>query len=109
VLVDQFGHLEHVDLRLAAEDGLQRGVSLDHPPVLRVLQLVLLDVRPELLGDLGARNRLATTSASAALGVIAFMNAALGFLALFFFAVFFAFLAIWSPLVVWPVPPKLEA
>jgi hypothetical protein len=51
-----------------------------------------------------------TTSASAGLGVITFMNAAFGFLALFFFAVFFAaffaFLAICSPLSIPPVPPK---
>src|SRR5438128_1194863 len=33
VLVHQLGHLEHVDGGLAAEDGLQRVVSLDHPLV----------------------------------------------------------------------------
>src|SRR2546425_2836419 len=58
VLAHQLGHLEHVDLRLAAELRLQRVVGFDHPFVLLVLQLVLLDVRPQLLGQLGARERL---------------------------------------------------
>ena len=34
------------------------GVGVDHAPVLLVLQAVLLDVGPQLLGDLGARHRL---------------------------------------------------
>src|SRR4051812_6144566 len=59
VLVHQLDHLEHVDHRLAAEDRLEVVVGLDVPPVLRILQLVLLDVRPELLGDFRARNGLA--------------------------------------------------
>src|SRR3954465_2001389 len=58
VLAHQLGHLEHVDRRLAAEHGLQRVVGLDHALVLLVLEAVLLDVRPELLGDFGARHRL---------------------------------------------------
>jgi hypothetical protein len=100
VLADQFGHLEHVGLRLAAEHGLEFVVGLDHPLVLRVLQIVLLDVCPEPLGDFGA---------SAELGVTGFMNAALALRAGAFFADFLAlfaalavfaafFLAIRSPL-----------
>src|SRR5207245_8073913 len=52
VLRDQLGHLEQADLLLAPEDLLERLVGVDHPAVLAVLQLVLLDVVPELLGDL---------------------------------------------------------
>src|SRR6516164_9873186 len=58
VLVDQLGHLEHRDLLLAAEDGLQLVVGVDHPPLLGVLEIVLADVGPELLDHLGAGNRL---------------------------------------------------
>src|SRR5262249_15064869 len=59
VLAHKLGHLEHVDLGLPAENGLQRVVRLDHPLVLLILQLVLLDVRPELLRDFGPWDRLA--------------------------------------------------
>src|SRR4029079_2012242 len=62
VLVHKLGHLEHVDGGLAAEDRLQRGVRLDHPLVLLILQLVLLDVRPELLRHFGPRDRLAAAA-----------------------------------------------
>src|SRR5437879_9375791 len=41
---------------LAAENLLERGVSVDHASVLAVLQLLALDVGPELLGHLGARH-----------------------------------------------------
>jgi hypothetical protein len=54
VLVHQLRHLEHRYLALAAEDRLELGVGVDHPAVLRVLQLVLLDVVPHLLRELGA-------------------------------------------------------
>src|SRR5438552_184474 len=57
VLAHQFRHFEHVDGRLPAEHGLEVVVGLDHPLVLLVLQAVLLDVRPEFLGDLGSWNR----------------------------------------------------
>src|SRR4029453_17263830 len=55
VATDQFGHLEHRDLLLAAENGHQRAIGVDHPPVLLVLQAVLLYVRPELLGEFSPR------------------------------------------------------
>src|SRR5215831_6180841 len=58
VLVHQLRHVEHGHLRLAAEDGLELIVGVDHAAILRVLQVVLLDVLPELLGDLGARHRV---------------------------------------------------
>src|SRR5262249_55730629 len=58
VLVDQFGHLEHRDLALSAEHGLELVVGVDHTALFRILEPVLLDVGPELLRDLGARNRL---------------------------------------------------
>src|SRR6266568_4626944 len=44
VLAHQLRHLEHVDVRLAAEYGFQFRVRIDHPLVLLVLQAVLLDV-----------------------------------------------------------------
>ena len=50
---DQLGHLEHADLLLAAEDGFEVVVGIDLG-LLLVLQAVLLDVGPELLGQLGA-------------------------------------------------------
>src|SRR5687767_5351791 len=64
MLADKLGHLEHVDLGLAAKHGLQRVVRLDHAFVLLVLQAVLLDVGPELLGDLGAWERLGANNFS---------------------------------------------
>src|SRR5438309_8136896 len=56
VLADEFRHLEHRHLLLAAENRLERGVSVDHASVLAVLQFLALDVGPELLGHLGARH-----------------------------------------------------
>src|SRR5262245_33504868 len=55
---DKLGHLEHADLLLAAEDLLEAFVRIDYSAVLAVLQLVLLDVVPELLGHLSAWHRL---------------------------------------------------
>src|SRR6185437_7608092 len=58
VLVDELGHLEHRNLALAAEDRLELVIGVDHPTLLRVLQVVALDVRPELFRDLRARHRI---------------------------------------------------
>src|SRR5579884_2057494 len=57
VLVDELGHLEHRDLALATEDGLELVVGVDHATLFRVLKPVALDVLPELLRDLRARHR----------------------------------------------------
>ena len=54
---DELRHLEHRDLGFAAEHGLQLVVSVDLSADLCVLQLVLLDVSPELLGELRAGQR----------------------------------------------------
>src|SRR5687767_5298613 len=62
MLADQFRHLEHVDGRLVREHRLQCVVSLDHPLVLRVLKLVLLDVRPQPLGDFSTRDQIGRAS-----------------------------------------------
>lgn len=62
VAPDQLVHLEHVDLGLL-EHGRHLFVAEDLALVLWVLQLVALDVLPELLDDLGARE-LATLSAT---------------------------------------------
>jgi hypothetical protein len=56
VLADQAGHFEHRNLRLA-EDFLQFGVGVDHAFVDRVLQLVFLDVSPQLADHFGTRQR----------------------------------------------------
>src|SRR5437867_4783636 len=56
VPADEFRHLEHRHLLLAAEYGLERVVSVDHASVLGVLQLFALDVGPELLRHFGARH-----------------------------------------------------
>ena len=57
---DQFGHLEHADLLLAIEDDLQCGIRVDEGLLLGVLELVFLDVIPELLGEFGPGQRLGT-------------------------------------------------
>merc|ERR1712224_280561 len=54
VLADKAGYLQHVEAR-HREDRLQRTVGLDDPPF---VELVRLDVNPDLLRDLGARKRL---------------------------------------------------
>src|SRR6476661_1481787 len=56
VLVDELRHLEHGNVALAAKDRLERLVGVDLPAVLGILKSLPLDVGPELLGDLGARN-----------------------------------------------------
>src|SRR5690349_15844469 len=58
VFADQLGHLEHRDGFLAAENCFQRVVSVDVGSLFLVLEPLLLDVGPQFLGDLGARNRL---------------------------------------------------
>jgi hypothetical protein len=78
VLADQACHLEHGDLGLA-EDFLELGVGVDHALVGSVLQVVGLDVDPQLADDFGAWQGVEpTTAARAALGVRGFMKAALG-------------------------------
>lgn len=49
VVAQEFRHLEHRNCRLAAEDLLQILVSVDVPLVRRVLEIVLLDVDPDIL------------------------------------------------------------
>src|SRR5438309_10347154 len=53
-------HLEHADPVLAAEDLLQLVVGKDFPLVLRILQVVLANVVPDLRHDLAARKRRAS-------------------------------------------------
>src|SRR5687767_14411527 len=54
VTIDQLRHLEHRDLLLAAEDGAEPVVGVDHATLLRILEPVALDVLPQLLRDLSA-------------------------------------------------------
>src|SRR5665213_1337564 len=60
MLVDELRHVEHRHLLLSVEHGLEVVVSIDHATLLGVLQIVLLDIHPQLLGDLGTRHLLAT-------------------------------------------------
>lgn len=55
---DQFGHLKHADRSLSVKHGLKGRVGIDLAFVLLVLQAILLDVIPELAGELGAGKRL---------------------------------------------------
>jgi hypothetical protein len=90
---DELRHLEHRHLLLSPEDRTELLVGVDKAPIDVVLQLVLLDVVPDLLGDIGAGMGIEpTTAASIADGVIGFMNAAFGlrFAVDFFAAGFFA-------------------
>ena len=57
MLIDQFRHFEHAYLLLAIKDGFELDVRVDHALVLRVLQVILLDISPDLLGNLGPRER----------------------------------------------------
>ena len=60
MLIDKFGHLEHADLLFAVEDRLKLIVTVDHAPILRVLQVILLYIGPYFSGYLRARQRLIT-------------------------------------------------
>ena len=51
---NHFGHLEHVDLALAAENRLEDRVGPDHGTFVGILKIVFLDVVPELLGHLSS-------------------------------------------------------
>ena len=57
MLGNEFGHLEHADFRLAAENRFEQSVGVDHPSIYVILKPVFLDVVPELLGDLRSRKR----------------------------------------------------
>lgn len=54
VLADECRHLEHRDL-LFAKNGLELCICQDLTLVLRVLQIVGLDVIPHFFDDFGAR------------------------------------------------------
>lgn len=54
MLCDELGHLEHVDHLLAPEDFLQGVIGVDVALVVGILELVLLDVRPQRFDDFRA-------------------------------------------------------
>lgn len=54
---DELGHFEHADLALAIENRSERVVGVDLSLLRFVLQTVLLDVVPELLGQFGTGQR----------------------------------------------------
>ena len=60
MLVNQLGHLKHVDRAFAAEDLLEVGVRIDVPLVGGILQVVFLDIDPQFFDHLGARHRTFT-------------------------------------------------
>jgi len=49
---DELGHFKHGDLALAVEHGLQGRIGIDERLLGGVLEFVLFDVIPELLGHL---------------------------------------------------------
>lgn len=53
VLADQRSQLEHRNL-VFTEDFFQLGIGIDVAPVCGILQVMLLDVDPQLADDLGA-------------------------------------------------------
>ena len=55
---NELGHLEHADLLLTAENGLEGRIGVNLGPLLRVLKVILFDVVPELLDHLAAGQRL---------------------------------------------------
>ncbi|SPJ17211.1 hypothetical protein SBBP2_260007 [Burkholderiales bacterium] len=57
VLADVLGQVEHRYLRLATEQGFELVVGVDVAAIDRVLQLVLLNIGPDLAGYLGSRER----------------------------------------------------
>ena len=57
---DEFRHLEHAHLALAVKNRPERIVGVDLSSLCLVLQTILLDVVPKLLGELGTRQRLRT-------------------------------------------------
>jgi hypothetical protein len=75
VLVDRLGHLKHIQL-LAAKNRLQLVIGDDFALILRILEFVLLDVRPYLFRNLAARKwSVPTILASCSDGCMGFMNA----------------------------------
>ena len=59
---DEFRHLEHADLALAVKYGPEVVIRVDLRSLFLVLKTVLLDVVPELFGELGTRQRLRTNN-----------------------------------------------
>ena len=59
---DELGHLEHAHLALAVKYRPERVVGVDLRSHFFILKTVLLDVVPELLGELGTWNRFRTNN-----------------------------------------------
>ena len=80
MLGDEFRHLEHIDSSFASEHRLKSGVGVDIALLLRVLEIILLDIDPECLYNFRPRHRpLPTTAASSGLTFNGLMNAELLF------------------------------
>src|SRR5215203_3534115 len=56
ISVGDLGQIEHGDLALPAEQRTQLLVGIDSPVILRVLQVIPFDVRPQLADDLSPRH-----------------------------------------------------
>ena len=75
MLTDQSRHLEHGHDALALEHDLQDRVGVNVVLILLILETVLLDVSPELLGELGAGSGFEPTTAErASSGCTGFMK-----------------------------------
>src|SRR3989338_6900446 len=48
---NKFGHFKHANLFFTVEDGFERIICIDESSLLLILESVLLDILPELLGE----------------------------------------------------------
>ena len=79
MFAQQASHFKHGDLFFAAKNGLEQGIGVDVALVGRILQIVLFDVTQICLTtSVRGKGFAPTTFAKSALGVSAFMKAALG-------------------------------
>ncbi len=77
---DELGHLEHADRLLAVEDGLKFVVRIDLGSHLFVLETIFLNVVPEFLGELSARQWFRTHNRrKGVVGLNRFQEGSVGF------------------------------
>src|SRR6476620_7864295 len=60
MFVDHLGQFKHGDLIFVTEYGFQFCISINHSPVLFVLEIIFLDIVPDLLYYLCSWNRFAS-------------------------------------------------
>ncbi len=62
VLVDQLGHIKHRHLLLSTEHSLEVVIGVDHTTFFGILQIMLLDIRPQLFRNFCAWGWLVTNN-----------------------------------------------